>query len=71
MRKSLAGITENAVTIADIASMAGWSTATVARKMRRPELNFPRPLFAPHISKLKLFDRREIELWLRHRGNAP
>lgn len=71
MRKSLAGITENAVTIADIASMARWSTATVARRMRRPELNFPRPLFAPQLSKQKLFDRREIEAWLRGQGFAP
>lgn len=62
---------KHAVTIADIASMAGWSTATVVRKMRRPELKFPRPLFAPQISKQKLFDRREIEAWLRGQGFAP
>lgn len=71
MKRSDANFTKHAVTIADIASMAGWSTATVARKMRRPELRFPRPLFAPEISKLKLFDRREIEAWLRGQDFAP
>lgn len=71
MRRSQTTFAEDAVTIADVASMAGWSAATVARKMRRPELKFPRPLFAPQISKQKLFDRREIEAWLRGQGFAP
>lgn len=71
MRRSRASFTKYAVSIADVASLAGWSTATVARKMRRPELNFPRPLFAPEISKQKLFDRRELEAWLRGQASAP
>ena len=71
MRRSEATLTKHAVTIADIASMAGWSTATVVRKMRKPELKFPRPLLAPQLSRQKLFDRREIETWLRGQGFPP
>jgi predicted DNA-binding transcriptional regulator AlpA len=70
MRKPAPNLTENAVSIADIASMAGWSVATVCRKMRRPELGFPRPLFSPHISRLRLFDRDEVENWLRQQEVA-
>ena len=43
MKRSDTPFTKHVLTIADIASMAGWSTATVARKMRRPELKFPAP----------------------------
>ena len=72
MHQPVTRFAKDVMTIADIASAWGCSVDKVRRQMRRPELRFPRPLFSAEVSRLKLFDRREVEAWLhrRHEENV-
>jgi hypothetical protein len=70
--KPLSNLTENAVTIADIASMMNASASTAARKTREP--GFPSPIFPPHVTRVRYFDGAAVEAYLRglpDRKGAP